>query len=53
MVANDVSAPEAGFEVDTNRVTLLWTDGRVEQLPLMSKAALADALLDRVRAALP
>jgi len=53
IVANDVSTPDAGFEVDTNRVTLIWADGRMEELPLMSKAALADALLDRVRAALP
>ena len=41
MVANDISAPQAGFDVDTNRVTLLWADGRVEGLPLMSKAEVA------------
>jgi phosphopantothenoylcysteine decarboxylase / phosphopantothenate---cysteine ligase len=48
MVANDVSAPDAGFEVDTNRVTLLDSHGRAEELPLQAKVALADAILDRV-----
>ena len=53
MVANDVSAPDAGFEVDTNRVVLLDSTGRVEEPPLSTKIALADLILDRVRAALP
>ena len=48
IVANDVSASDAGFGVDTNRVTLLDRDGRVETLPLMSKAAVAEAVMDRV-----
>jgi phosphopantothenoylcysteine decarboxylase/phosphopantothenate--cysteine ligase len=48
IVANDVAGPDAGFEVDTNSATLLWSDGRREVLPLMSKDALADALLDRI-----
>ena len=48
MVANDVSAPDSGFEVDTNRAVLLDSNGPVE-LPLQSKADLADAILDRVR----
>jgi phosphopantothenoylcysteine decarboxylase/phosphopantothenate--cysteine ligase len=52
MVANDVSAPDAGFEVDTNRVVLLDSTGRVEEPPLSTKIALADLILDRVRAAL-
>jgi phosphopantothenoylcysteine decarboxylase/phosphopantothenate--cysteine ligase len=51
MVANDVSAPDAGFEVDTNRVVLLDPRGGVEQLPLLTKIALADLILDRIRAA--
>ena len=41
MVANDVSAPDAGFEVDTNRAILLDSSGSVEETPLLSKAALA------------
>jgi phosphopantothenoylcysteine decarboxylase/phosphopantothenate--cysteine ligase len=48
IVANDVSAPDAGFGADTNRVTILDRDGRAETLPLMSKAAVAEAILDRV-----
>jgi phosphopantothenoylcysteine decarboxylase/phosphopantothenate--cysteine ligase len=52
MVANDVSAPDAGFEVDTNRVVLLDSGGRVERPPLATKIALADMILDRVRDAL-
>ncbi len=47
IVANDVTAPDAGFAVDTNRVTLLAADGTVEELPLMSKLAVAGAILDR------
>ncbi len=52
MVANDVSASDAGFEVDTNRAVLLDSSGRTEELPLQSKADLADAILDRVRDAI-
>jgi phosphopantothenoylcysteine decarboxylase/phosphopantothenate--cysteine ligase len=48
MVANDVTAPDAGFEVDTNRVKLLFPDGRVEELPVMEKSQLAHLLLDRI-----
>ncbi len=52
IAANDVSAPDAGFGVDTNRVTLLSSDGTTETLPKMSKAAVAEAILDRVVALL-
>lgn len=48
IVANDVTEPGAGFAVETNRVTLIDARGRVEPLPLMSKAAVAEAILDRV-----
>jgi phosphopantothenoylcysteine decarboxylase/phosphopantothenate--cysteine ligase len=48
IVVNDATEAGAGFEVDTNRVTLLSRSGREESLPLMSKAAVADAILDRV-----
>ncbi len=50
MVANDVSAPDAGFEVDTNRAILLHSSGAVEETPLLSKTALAGVILDRVAA---
>jgi phosphopantothenoylcysteine decarboxylase/phosphopantothenate--cysteine ligase len=46
--ANDVSAPDAGFAVDTNRITILYKDGRQEELPLMSKREVAEKILDRV-----
>ncbi len=52
IVANDVSAPDCGFEVDTNQAILLDSTGRAEELPLQSKADLADAVFDRVRGAL-
>jgi len=52
VVANDVGAPDAGFEVDTNRALVLHSSGTVEELPLLTKAALAEVILDRVRDAL-
>jgi phosphopantothenoylcysteine decarboxylase/phosphopantothenate--cysteine ligase len=48
IVANDVSAADAGFAVDTNRVVILDPDGRADALPLLSKSGVAAALLDRV-----
>ncbi len=47
-VANDVTKAGSGFEVDTNRVTLIDKTGNVEELPLMSKREVADRVLDRV-----
>ncbi len=51
--ANDVSAPDSGFAVDTNRVTILYKNGRQEELPLMSKREVAEEILDRVDELLP
>jgi phosphopantothenoylcysteine decarboxylase/phosphopantothenate--cysteine ligase len=48
IVANDISARDAGFAVDENRVTLLDAAGGVEPLPLMSKAKVAEAVLERL-----
>ena len=48
MVANDVLAKGAGFEADTNIVTLLEQSGDCEQLPLLSKREVADRILDHV-----
>ncbi len=48
LVANDATEPGAGFEVSTNKVTILSTDGEPEELPLMTKDAVAEELLDRV-----
>ena len=47
VVANDVSEPGSGFDVDTNRVTLVARDEPDEALPLLSKQDVARALLDR------
>lgn len=47
VVANDVTAADAGFEVDTNIVTLVSRSGE-EALPLLSKRDVARAILDRV-----
>jgi phosphopantothenoylcysteine decarboxylase / phosphopantothenate---cysteine ligase len=46
--ANDVTAPDAGFGVDTNRITILHRTGAPEELPLMSKYDAAHAILNRV-----
>jgi len=48
MVANDVTAPGSGFEVDTNRAVLIAPDGTTQELPQMPKIELADAIWDRV-----
>lgn len=50
IVANNLKDPGAGFGVDTNLVTFLTPDGGVRQLPLMSKDAVAGAILDEILA---
>ncbi len=47
IVANDVSAPDAGFAVDTNVVSFVSADGS-ERLPLLSKSEVAGLLIDRL-----
>ena len=47
IVANDVARTDAGFDVDSNAVTIVGAEG-VESLPLQSKARVAAAILDRV-----
>ncbi|HDM32655.1 MAG TPA: bifunctional phosphopantothenoylcysteine decarboxylase/phosphopantothenate--cysteine ligase CoaBC [Deltaproteobacteria bacterium] len=49
IVVNDVSRSDAGFEVDTNQVKILYKDGGTEDLPLMGKEDVAHHILDRVR----
>ncbi|MFN0095056.1 MAG: bifunctional phosphopantothenoylcysteine decarboxylase/phosphopantothenate--cysteine ligase CoaBC [Dehalococcoidia bacterium] len=51
IVANDVTKAGSGFATDTNQVTFFFPDGRVEELPLMAKYAVAHAIWDRVLAA--
>ena len=48
IVVNDALEEGAGFRVETNRVTIVTPGGKQERLPLMTKTALADAILDRV-----
>ncbi len=49
IVANDITRPGAGFDTDTNIVKLLFRDGSIEDLPIMSKEALAETILDKIR----
>ncbi|MFZ6002731.1 MAG: bifunctional phosphopantothenoylcysteine decarboxylase/phosphopantothenate--cysteine ligase CoaBC [Actinomycetota bacterium] len=48
IVANDVSAPGAGFEHDTNAVVILCADGSQREISLTDKRAVARAILDQV-----
>ena len=48
IAANDISAADAGFAVETNRITLLSADGSQETLPLMSKDEVAAILIGRL-----
>lgn len=48
IVANDVSKPDVGFGKDTNIVYIADKDGRIEELPLMTKAEIADRIFDRI-----
>ncbi len=50
IVANNLKVAGAGFAGDTNVVTLLYRDGRVEPLELMGKGSVAEILLDRLLA---
>jgi phosphopantothenoylcysteine decarboxylase/phosphopantothenate--cysteine ligase len=50
LVVNDVSARDAGFEVDANRAIVLAADGARIEVPLASKRAVADRILDEVAA---
>ena len=52
VVANPANVPGAGFESETNQVTLIGADGRPEALPTMDKDAVAEVVLDRVEALL-
>jgi phosphopantothenoylcysteine decarboxylase/phosphopantothenate--cysteine ligase len=48
IIANDISGEHSVFGSDTNEVTLIGKDGTPESLPLLSKRAVADRILDRV-----
>ena len=46
IAANDISAEDAGFAVENNRVTLLFANGMTEVLPLMSKIEVAEKIIE-------
>jgi len=46
IVANDISAHDAGFAVETNRVTLLFANGTKEVFPLASKEKVAEKIIE-------
>lgn len=48
IAANDISANDAGFAVETNRITLLFANGTQEILPLMSKSEAAEKIIEQV-----
>jgi phosphopantothenoylcysteine decarboxylase/phosphopantothenate--cysteine ligase len=48
IVANDITRADAGFDVETNAATIIRRDGTRIELPLQSKRALADHLLDEI-----
>ncbi|MBI1280925.1 MAG: bifunctional phosphopantothenoylcysteine decarboxylase/phosphopantothenate--cysteine ligase CoaBC [Anaerolineaceae bacterium] len=53
LIANDITAPDAGFEVDTNRVVILGADGSQTPLALATKTRIAEAIIERVAGLLP
>lgn len=52
IAVNVAGEPDSGFDVETNRVTLLDAAGDTESLPLLRKDELADRLLDRIEESL-
>ena len=48
IVANDVSTGDSGFSVDTNRVTLIDSAGKADELPLLQKQEVAEIIIDRL-----
>ena len=48
IVANDITEPDSGFGVDTNKVALVDRELRVEELPLLTKYEVSHRVLDRV-----
>ncbi|OGO17881.1 MAG: phosphopantothenoylcysteine decarboxylase [Chloroflexi bacterium RBG_16_48_8] len=48
IVANDITAHDAGFDVETNQVTLIDAEGGVQELPLMTKVEVAESVFQRI-----
>ena len=53
LIVLNETGPDTGFEVDTNRVTLIEREGESEEVPLLEKDQVADRILDRVERRLP
>jgi len=53
IVANDITASDSGFGVDTNKVTIIDQEGKIDSLPLLAKREVAERVLDRVVELLP
>ena len=45
IIANDINREDAGFGSDKNQATLIWKDGRTEELELMEKSTLSDLII--------
>jgi len=52
IVANDITEKDCGFGTETNRVTIIDSKGKVEELQLLPKGEVADKILDRLSAKL-
>lgn len=52
IVANDISLPDSGFDVDTNAVTIIGVDGE-QEIPTQHKSAIASVIFDRIESILP
>jgi len=48
IVANDITDPQAGFSVDTNKALLIFSDGSTEQLPLLQKSEVAEKVIQHL-----
>ena len=48
IVANDITDKDSAFGSDTNKVTLISRDGKIDSLPLLTKREVADRILDKV-----
>jgi len=52
IVANDITEKDCGFGTETNRVTIIDSKGKVDELPLLRKNEVADRVLDKLRGVL-
>ncbi|PIU23971.1 MAG: bifunctional phosphopantothenoylcysteine decarboxylase/phosphopantothenate--cysteine ligase CoaBC [Chloroflexi bacterium CG08_land_8_20_14_0_20_45_12] len=48
IVANDITVTGSGFGADSNQVTIIDREGRIDSLPLLPKQEVADKVLDKV-----